>query len=345
MRPLRSAKLATLYAAKAAGLYVVASGSEWRRQRLMILCYHGVSLRDEHSWSDAYVSEVHLRRRFLLLKRWRYNVLPLGDAIERLYRGSLPKRSVVLTFDDGTYDFYVKVCPILRELGYIATLYQTTYYCTFQRPVFDPIISYLLWRGTGRVFRLGQLLNGGTLQVPVEAPERNRLCERIRAEVTKAELSAEDKDEIATQLAYELGVDYEEILRSRILHLMTREEIGRLDPNLVDIQLHTHRHRTPRDQALFARELSENRDAILGMLPYEKDLNHFCYPSGDYSDEFIPWLSQSGVLSATTCDTQIATRGSDPFLLPRFVDTMSTPEVVFEGWLSGIASWLPQPRR
>ena len=51
---LRAAKLAALRAARRMGAYALLRGSQWRAQRLLILCYHGISLADEHAGIRSY---------------------------------------------------------------------------------------------------------------------------------------------------------------------------------------------------------------------------------------------------------------------------------------------------
>jgi len=66
------------------------ASSRWRRDRLLILCYHGVSLADEHEWSDVHISAERFQQRLETLRRSGATVLPLGDALHQLQVGELP---------------------------------------------------------------------------------------------------------------------------------------------------------------------------------------------------------------------------------------------------------------
>ncbi len=342
---LRALKHATLGAARKAGLFDRVRDSRWRRSRLLILCYHGVSLDDEHLGSDYYVSPEHLRSRLELLRNARFNVLPLADAVLRLYAGTLPPRSVALTFDDGLFDFYARAYPLLKEFGVHGTVYVTTYHTAVQLPVCDSVMSYLLWKGRGRVLDTsGLAADSRTVVIPEDQRARIALQDEISELVLKRGLSVEEKDKLVRYTCQQIGVDYEELCTRRQSHLMTADELRSLSPAHVDVQLHTHRHRTPRDEALFLREIEDNRAALTQIGRDAPGLVHFCYPNGDYAPEFLDWLRESGVQSATTCDPGLASRSSDPLLLPRLIDTMNTSEDVMLGWLSGVAALMPQRR-
>ena len=88
-----------------------------------------------------------LRRRMDALAEARCNVLPLGEAMQRLSDHSLPERAVAITLDDGFHDAYRVAVPLIESYNFPVTLYLTTYYVGFNRPVFDPMCSYLLWKG------------------------------------------------------------------------------------------------------------------------------------------------------------------------------------------------------
>src|SRR5712691_1642264 len=99
---LKSLKVSMLRSARRLGVFAAVERSPWRNQRLLILCYHGLSFEDEHDWSPGlYLSAQTFRDRMCILRDSRYHVLPLEEALRRLKEGTLPPRSVVITFDDG----------------------------------------------------------------------------------------------------------------------------------------------------------------------------------------------------------------------------------------------------
>ena len=73
--------------------------------------------------------------------------------------------------------------------------------------------------------------------------------------------------------------------------------------------------------------------------------HHFCYPSGAYRPEFLSWLSEEGIVSATTCDTGIAGPENNPLLLHRLVDTSGRNDLEFEGWASGVSQFVSSRKR
>ena len=339
IRMLRPAKLAALSALRGAGIFRLVTNSRWRQQRLLILCYHGTSLDDEHLWRPAlYIQPQKLEQRLESLKTGGFSVLPLGEALTRLRAGTLPPRSVVLTFDDGTYDFFRQAYPLLKQYGFPVTVYQTTYYTAAARPVFNLICSYMLWTRRNEVIADGEAVGlHGPLDLRTDSSRRGVMLRLLDISEQNDRTGAE-KDEIAAQLAKVLNIDYEKLKAKRILQLMNDRELQEIARNGVDLQLHTHRHRTPEDELLFRREIQENRSRIQELTASTPI--HFCYPSGVYRPEFLPWLRQEGVVSATTCDSGLASRQSESLLLPRFIDHQNRTQIEFESWLTGLGDIL-----
>ena len=96
-------------------------------------------------------------------------------------------------------------------------------------------------------------------------------------------------------------------LQARSLSLMTMEEIRETAEAGVSIQLHTHRHRFPVDEHAVRREIEDNR-AVLESVP-GVSAHHFCYPSGDWSEEQWPWLEQARVRQRGDVRPRVERRG------------------------------------
>jgi len=341
---LRVIKRTALHMIKAAGVFGLVRDSEWRQRRLLILCYHGISQQDEHLWRPAlYLEPKTLEQRLKMLKDGGYAVLPFGEAVHRLYENDLPPRSVAITFDDGTYDFYKHGYPLLKSYGFPVTVYQTTYYTDYSRPIFNLICSYMLWKRRGSIVDAGKELG---LDSPLDLTTSHSrfLVERqLVQNALRDDLDGKKKDEIAAGLAKLLNIDYYELVSRRMLQLMNPTEVAELATQGVDFELHTHRHRTPQDELLFRKEISDNRkriQEITGSIAL-----HFCYPSGVYAVPFLDWLKAERVISATTCDAGLATAQTEKLLLPRVVDVSGRTPIEFESWLTGAGSLLAFRRK
>lgn len=340
---LKSLKQTTLRSLKTVGVSAMVHNSRWRRQRLLILAYHGISLLDEHEWNyTQYMPPSVLRMRLQQLKDSRCAILPLDQAVTRLYSGDLPDRAVAITFDDGSADFKSQAFPLIKEFDMPVTLYLTTFYSEYNRPVFDVMVSYLLWKGRDNTLDLKALIDH-EFKIDLRSDEaQNTARLAILAFGRTQKLSAEEKDELAANLARALHVDYASLLEQRIMRNLMPEEVTELAASGIDIQLHTHRHRVPKDHDLFIREIDDNRQSIQAMTG--KHATHFCYPSGVHDPAFLPWLTESGVVSATTCEPGFASMDSNKLLLPRVLDNSALTPIEFESWLTGVSAALPRRR-
>ncbi len=329
----RALKLAAWKACRAAGLFNLVRRSRWRRDRLLILCYHGLGLEHEHEWNPTlFLSAPAFRRRLEALRRSRIRVMRLDDAVKALAADELDEPTAVITFDDGLFDFYKLAVPLLAEFDFPATVYVSTFHVDYQRPVFNVMLAYVLWLGRHSGKTIGAEAG---LSEPIPVAPWYPASSAVIAAAFERGLSAEQKDALTQNIAKTVGVDYERLVESRVLALMRPEEVREAARNpLVDVELHTHRHRTPDDEALFRREIRDNRRR-LGELTGDPDLRHFCYPSGVCKPQFLPWLRAEGVATATTCLPALATRADDPLMLPRKIDTMAVSDVEFDAWLTG----------
>ena len=304
---------------------------------LLILCYHGISLADEHCWDPAlYIPGNLLEQRLRAIREQGYNVLPLDDALRRLYAGELPPQSICLTFDDGFHDFRAVAYPLLQKYGMPATVYLTSFYSEYRRPVFDLMCGYLLWKARDRSLDPALLrIDGGAVAL-AERSARLRLTGAIRRLANENNYSADQRDQLLRRLASQLGIDYEALVASRILQIMSAAELAELDPRLVQVGLHTHRHRVPLDKALFRREIRQNRDYIRDAAPGRVKPTPFLLSKRRYKPGLPSLAARAWVRSATTCRPGLASRADDPLMLPRFLDNCGVSADEFDGWLTGL---------
>jgi len=341
----KNAKRSVLAAFRAMGGFSLVKASRWRASRLLVLGYHGISFHDEHLWNpELFIHPDKFARRMEILRRKGYRVVALDEGLSRLAAGDLPAASVAITFDDGLYCFYKTALPVLESLNFPATLYLTTFYSGFQEPVFDVLCSYMLWKSRSRKLDLGAITGEERIFHLEDDEPRQAACAAILAYANRERLTALEKVRFGEQLASELSFDLDFVKKSRLLNLMTADEVADASSRGVSVELHTHRHRTPMDRSGFLREIDDNRMQIEKMT--SRSPVHFCYPSGYHDAIFGPWLRARNIRSATTCDPGLVSAGTPPMLVPRLMDVSSLDEIEFEGWLCGAAAALPRrPRK
>lgn len=341
---IRVVKRTALSAMKTAGVFDIAVRSRWRHDRLLILGYHGISQQGEHLWNPAlFITPELLDARIRFLRGEGFNILPLQEALSRLHNGTLPARSVVLTFDDGYVDFYRLAQPILQQHDAPATVYLTTYYADRGQPIPGITASYMVWMSPGFTGSLRTVPGFERVDFSSDT-QRRAASQAIGQRVTDDRtMSPPDKQRLLQRLADELGFDLEGFKAARHLHLMSPAEVREVAARGIDVQLHTHRHWVPPDKALVTREIRENREQIEAWTGQKA--NHFCYPSGVYYPQLLVWLRELNIASATTCEPGLASPTDPPLQLPRFIDHSLVTQVEFEAWATGVLSVLPRRGR
>lgn len=331
---------ALLTIAKALGGFAVARILTARGLR--IVCYHGISLCDEHCFQPKlFMCEDTFHKRMAYLKQQGYPVLSLAEALTLMYRQMLPPCALVITFDDGWSGTGTKALPMLWKYGFPSTLYVTTRDVVDEAPVFDVALRYLIWKARGRTLDMC-LLGLGSETIVLSTSEGR---EHAAACIDKAgkKGNCHDRQLILSRLAEVLRVDWNPVGGSLLFRLMTLEQLARLPAQNMDLQLHTHRHRLPiADPAGVESEIADNR-AALERIVNEPRL-HFCYPNGEFSPAQFPWLRALGIESATTCLSGFNYPGTDHLALRRFLDGENIAQVEFEAEVSGFLELMRKVR-
>jgi peptidoglycan/xylan/chitin deacetylase (PgdA/CDA1 family) len=108
-----------------AGRLCFGSAEVGSMKRVSILMYHQVGKFSRPRAHRA--TFCHIRRfkaQMAYLDRFGYTVMGLQDALDGLFgNGPVPRKAVVLTFDDGCQNFRDYAFPVLQQHGFPATVF------------------------------------------------------------------------------------------------------------------------------------------------------------------------------------------------------------------------------
>jgi peptidoglycan/xylan/chitin deacetylase (PgdA/CDA1 family) len=303
------------------------------KRKLRIICYHGFAAEDEHRFRPRlFILPSTFERRMNWLAAKGFRVLPLSKALELLDRRELPAKSVVITIDDGFAGVYQRALPILKRLDYPSTTYVTTYNVLKGTPVFRLLIQYCFWKTKEDHVEIEEF-GEPTIKLSLRTPAERDQASDLVVEYGESQIDEAQRVELAKRLAEKLGIEYDSIVKRRLLGLMTPEEIRSAVMSGMDVQLHTHRHRLPNFRELVAREIEENRAVLEPIVG--KPLRHLCYPSGIWAKEQWPWLASLDIESATTCLPGLNGPSTPRLGLKRFLDGENVRSIEFEAELNG----------
>ncbi|MEQ8802554.1 MAG: polysaccharide deacetylase family protein [Haliea sp.] len=244
------------------------------------------------------------------LLRDHFNVLSLRDALEYLEHGSLPPRSVCITFDDGYADNLTVALPVLERYGFAATVFVSSGFLSGGQMWNDSIIEAL------RVLRPGpldlRLLGLGEFDVEDGSGRLSTAMGIIRA---SKYLPLERRTEVVQYLM--------EAAKTRSEGLMlTHEGLRELRRRGVEVGGHTVSHAilASLDEDEARSEITRGKadlEAILG-----EPVSYFAYPNGrrdqDYRRVDVNLVRDAGFLAAVTTNWGVSSPPTPRFELPRF---------------------------
>jgi peptidoglycan/xylan/chitin deacetylase (PgdA/CDA1 family) len=143
-----------------------------------ILCYHRFGPRP----SQLAVTPAAFEAQMDYLARNGYHVLSLARAMAFIERGEpIPRKSVVLTIDDGYRSTYDVAFPILRKYGFPATVFLYSDFVGAPDALTWPQMKEMEASGLVNIQPHSKTHSNLTLRMPGESDAKYR--ERIRAEV------------------------------------------------------------------------------------------------------------------------------------------------------------------
>jgi peptidoglycan/xylan/chitin deacetylase (PgdA/CDA1 family) len=306
-------------------------------RRALILLYHRVAESGSDPWQLA-VTAQHFEEHLQILKRYA-RPIPLRKLSAYIRDGGLPRRSVIVTFDDGYADNLLNAKPLLEKHAVPATIFVTTGYTGQDREFWwDELERVLLQpgrlprelrlsvRGSDYYWDLGESADYD------ETTQRRHLGWRAWAEDGPTVRHSIYRS--IWQLMHPMSDDERRPIREELLlwagvtgsarpthRTLTGGEITDLSRDrLIEVGAHTVTH--PQLSALSAesaeRQIGESKACLEEMLG--EPVTSFAYPFGrecDYSSETVGLVQQAGFDCACTTSVGAVQRGSNRFQLPR----------------------------
>ncbi|MFZ4712114.1 MAG: polysaccharide deacetylase family protein [Bacteriovoracaceae bacterium] len=305
------------------------------RQKVLVLAYHGFSFVDEHLFlPDLFIRPETLKKRLQLIKKYGFTVIDLDQGMKIYDEDKLPKKSIIITIDDGFYSTLKVALPIFKEQNIHFTLYLTTYYVINNLPIWDLTFKYLLWKSN---ISLEERVPNSFLEAHGLLEMKGFKWKKIWP-IIKTFKTETEKQSMLRSLAEYCKVDLIELIERRSLHLLNGNELLKLIGEGHIIGLHTHRHYVPGDFKVLENEIKENQEIIESIAHYKSQ--HFCYPSGVYTPPIIKHLQMLSIKTATTTQPGYWTKKTNPYAIPRFLDSEKISQIEFEAELSGFAELL-----
>lgn len=266
------------------------------RRRLMksqvaILMYHRISPKRERPYLNV-ISVKSFRRQIEYIFR-NYEILSLDELVEYiLSEKPLPKKAVVITFDDGYKDNYLYAYPILQKYHIPATIFLVTGHIGTDKLFWWDKIGYILYHTSVNQLDLEGL---GSYSLESE-PDKARAKSIITEELKK--LPDKRKNSLVEKLLDVCQMEIPRNLGRRLI--LSWEEVREMSDEKLTFGAHSVNHpvltKMPIDQA--KNEIVRSKKAIEERLG--KEVRAFCYPDGKFNPEIVELVKKSGFNSAVS---------------------------------------------
>jgi peptidoglycan/xylan/chitin deacetylase (PgdA/CDA1 family) len=319
------------------GIKTAKTLSRWVQARLLggalILGYHRVAnvTRDEY---EVCVTPKHFAEQMETLSKYAHPV-SLTKLVQYLKEGSLPPKSVAVTFDDGYADNLYEAKPILEKYGVPATVFVCTGYAgrEFWWDKLDRLVmSSQAELGALRLWVEEKSFVWNQPEVSPEAGLESRRKFRHALYHFLLGLDVEEQNQALDIIRSWSGVSSNETTA----RTMTHEELVQLtNGGLIEIGAHTQSHPMLPQLSLKRQreEIITNKHELEEFLGRRVD--GFAYPNGKATGDAKRIVREAGFAFACTSLHDVVRPASDLHELTRFWQK----DVDGEKFLRGLKLW------
>ncbi len=243
-----------------------------------------------------------------------FNVLPLDEAISRLRAGTLPRRALAITFDDGYEDNHRLALPILQRHGLSATFFVATRFldggCMWNDRIIEAVRS-----APGPVLAVPAVSGLDAVQLPIgDTAQRRAAIDTLIKRIKYLTLGPRDEAVAAVAHAARVAPPTRLMMRSDQVHDLARQGMG--------VGGHTESHPilASLDDDAARQEIERGKQRLESIV--QQPVALFAYPNGkpqtDYTRTTVDLARRAGFDAAVSTAWGAARLQSDSFQLPRF---------------------------
>ena len=312
------------------GLYHIVSFLRCRRP--IILMYHSVNDKScPYIYPDNMVSVENFEKQIAYLAS-KKNVISLPELIGYVREDRLPANAVVITFDDGYYDFYSKAYPILKKYNVPCTLFLISGILDSGGIKWEDYLAFLI--NNSKVENLKIDIDGRVKTYSLKSSEEKIECIRDLNSIF-LDVDENVRRRIISELEFQVGRSNPP---ERVT--LTWNEVKMLKmESLLSFGCHTHTHRSLKTISLkeVEEEASICRDKIESLTGRLCSL--FSYPIGkrrDFDQSIKELLKRLGFEAACTTIPGVISRNADLYELRR-ISVPDDSSYIFKCALIGVA--------
>ena len=325
------------------GVKTAKAFSRWLQARLLggalILGYHRVAnlARDVY---EVCVKPEHFAEQMEIVSRYA-RPIGLSKLVQQLKVGSLPPKSIAVTFDDGYADNLYQAKPILEKYAVPATVFVSTGYAG--REFWWDELERLIMSSRGDLHALHLQLSESRLQwdQPKVSPEPGRPEDvSTRSRFFHAlyhfllPLDVEAQNQVMNTVRFWSGVSSDETPTS--CGMNHKELLQLIDGGLIELGAHTRHHPmlsqlSPERQRKEIISSKEDLEELLG-----RRIEGFAYPNGRETKEAKRIAQEVGFAFACTSLHNVVRPGTDLYALTRFWQK----DIAGEKFMQGLRLWM-----
>ena len=262
--------------------------------RLTVVMFHRILNPEDPRWSTCDPDYTLATRWFvesLKFFRRHYSVVSLSDVLaSRRHGAPLPPRPLLITFDDGWADNADYALPELRKAGLPAVLFVVADAVGTRQPFFQERLI-AAWRR--QALKVGELAVALRSHAAGDWQPRDESIGAMREAIARLEALPEDQRD-------RVLAPFMAALDDGLRHMVTVEELQRLEAGGIALGLHGKTHAPMRLAVDLDAELSGARTALAKRLGGAEPAVSMSFPHGSYNDAIARRTQEAGYELAFT---------------------------------------------